>query len=97
MQRLSAVLGLEIDEARWPTLVAAATFDQMRAHADERVSPVKFGLWKDPSAFFSSGSSGQWRSLLGPEELPRYEARLRELSTPDLAAWVHGGWRGLAS
>ena len=35
---VSSRLGIPVDEARWPALVDAATFDQMRANAD-RVAP----------------------------------------------------------
>src|SRR6185437_10364709 len=42
-------------------------------------------------ARFDRGGSGQWRSLIGPAEQRRYEARIRQLAAPDLAFWVHRG------
>lgn len=96
MRRLAAALGISIDDDAWPALVAAARFDRMRARADELAPQVKIdGFWNDTSRFFNRGSSGQWRSLLRSGDLARYEARVRRLSSPDLAAWVHGGWRSL--
>jgi aryl sulfotransferase len=96
MRRLAAALGIAIAESAWPALVAAARFDRMRERADQLAPQVKIdGFWNDTSRFFNRGFSGQWRSLLRPEDLARYEARVRQLSTPDLAAWVHGGWRSL--
>src|SRR5262249_50372291 len=38
MRAVSARLGIPIDEARWPALVNAATFERMRANAD-RAAP----------------------------------------------------------
>jgi len=95
MRRLARLLGIVIGEDVWPGLVAEGRFDRMRAHADEVAPQVTIeGLWHDTSLFFNRGTSGQWRTFLGPEDLHRYEARVRQLATTDLAAWAHGGWRG---
>jgi aryl sulfotransferase len=94
MRRLAGALGIDIGEDLWPTLVAAATFDQMRRRADDLAPQVKVeGFWKDNTRFFNRGTTGQWRSLLGPGDQARYEARVGSLAPPDLAAWVHTGWR----
>jgi hypothetical protein len=67
----------------------------MRDRADEVAPQVTIdGLWHDTSRFFNRGTSGQWRTFLGSEDLDRYEARVRRLATADLADWAHGGWRG---
>jgi hypothetical protein len=64
----------------------------MRERAGELVPQVTIdGLWPDARRFFNRGSSGQWRTLVGPAELRRYEARVRQLAAPDLAFWVHKG------
>src|SRR6266516_4624749 len=59
-------------------------------------SPPPWFMARSPlhSSTPPSAASGQWRTLLGPEDLDRYESRVRELATPDLAAWAHVGWRG---
>jgi aryl sulfotransferase len=92
MRRLAAALGIAIDRDTWPALVSEARFDRMRERADELAPQVKIdGIWKDARRFFNNGSAGQWRSILRPEDLIRYEQRVRQLSTPDLAAWAHRG------
>ncbi len=90
MGRLAATLGIVIDPARWPALVSAATFDSMRERAD-RLAPVVTidGFWRDNRRFFNQGSSDQWRSFINEEDLARYEARVKELAPPHLAAWAH--------
>jgi len=97
MRRLAAALAIPIDEGRWAALVSAATFDHMRTRATELAPQVKIdGFWNDTSRFFNQGSSGQWRSVIGTGEVERYDARVRKLSTPELAEWVHTGWHGAA-
>ncbi|MGA5305242.1 sulfotransferase domain-containing protein [Nucisporomicrobium flavum] len=88
MRRLAARLAIDVPEERWPTLVEAATFAQMRARAD-RLAPDPAGIMKDRNAFFRRGTSGAGRELLTPEELLRYEHRTAELAPADLLAWLH--------
>ena len=45
--------------------------------------------WIDPAAFFSRGTSGQWRGLLDDAGLARYAARVRALASGSLIEWVH--------
>jgi aryl sulfotransferase len=92
MRRLAARLDLTVPDARWPDLVAAATFGAMRSRAGA-VAPTTDGrsMWKDDEQFFRKGTSGQWRSLLDEDDLDRYRRRVEALAPPDLAAWAHGG------
>jgi aryl sulfotransferase len=86
MRGLAGRLGITVPEAVWPGLVKAATFDQMRAGANQ-ITPLK--RMKDPSAFFRKGTSGSGRSLLSGAELARYHARTAGLAPADLLAWLH--------
>lgn len=87
MRALAGRLGIDVDEAVWPELVRAATFDQMRRRAPQLVPEPEF--WRDQDRFFRSGVTGQWRALLDDEDLRRYWARVEQLAEPELAAWVH--------
>jgi hypothetical protein len=98
MRRLAAVVGIDVPDAIWPSLVSAATFDSMRGRADQLAPQVKVaGFWRDNTKFFNTGMSGQWRAVIGDEQIPRYAARLHQLASPDLAAWAQGGWGGSPS
>ncbi|GAC1316838.1 MAG: glycolipid sulfotransferase [Acidimicrobiales bacterium] len=89
MRRLAAHLSIPVDETRWDELVAAASFESMRARA-ERVAPsIDARIWRDTREFFHRGTNGQWRDLLGPDDLARYDQRVKSLVGPDVAAWVH--------
>lgn len=89
MRNLAAILGIHVAEARWPELVSAATFSQMRSHAGELTPEPTF--WRDADRFFHRGTSGQWRDVIGARDLPRYAARVAELTDPDVALWAHQG------
>jgi hypothetical protein len=88
MRQLAARLGIAVDENRWPGLVEAATFQSMRNRAETYV-PGGAEYWVDPDAFFSRGTTGQWRDLLDDADRARYAARVRALASEDLAAWLH--------
>jgi len=89
MRALAARLSIAIAEERWPRLVAAATFEEMRRNADRLAPAVTESLWRDNRQFFHRGTSGQWRALFEEGDQTRYEARVRALAAPDLAAWAH--------
>jgi aryl sulfotransferase len=91
MRALAARLSIDVPESLWPALVRAATFEEMRSNADKTAPNSSESIWQDNKQFFKSGTSGQWRELFEEGDLARYEARVRQLSTPDLATWAHHG------
>ncbi len=91
MRRLADLLGIAVPADRWPELVRAATFSEMRRRADDVAPETSYNLWRDNQRFFNQGSSGQWRRILNDSDLRRYDARVRALAAPDLSAWVHRG------
>lgn len=94
MRRLAADLGIAVPEGKWPELVRAATFDEMKRDADRTAPGSTEDIWLDNSRFFRSGGLGEWRTMFGPGDDARYEARVRELADDAFAAWAHGGNRG---
>ena len=91
MRRLAHRLDIDVDEDRWPELVAAATFDSMRERADELAPDATQGILQSNRAFFRRGGSGQWHDLLDDEGRRRYAERVRQLAPQDLIDWVHRG------
>jgi len=89
MRALAARLSIAVPEARWPQLARAATFEEMRRNADRLAPAVTESIWRDNQNFFHRGTSGQWQALFEECDQARYEARVRELAAPDLAAWAH--------
>jgi len=89
MRRLADHLGIAVPEELWPRLVRAATFDEMRARSEVTAPGADRGQWKDPTAFFRKGTSGQWRELLDDEARQRYATAMQGLVPADLSAWLH--------
>jgi len=91
MRKLASRLGIDLDDAALPALAEAASFDQMRESA-ARVAPNTTELiWQDAQSFFHKGTTGQWRDLLGDDDLQRYAKRVAELIPGDLSDWAHQG------
>jgi aryl sulfotransferase len=90
MRRLASLLNFTVPDELWPTLVRAATFEQMRARASAQV-PDTAGVLKDPAAFFRRGNSGAGREVLTNNEVERYYERVAELAAPDVLNWLHRG------
>jgi aryl sulfotransferase len=91
-RRLAEALGIELEESKVTKLVDAARFDSMRSRAEELAPEVRVdGFWNDTDRFFHVGGTGQWQAFMGPGDPERYEARVRQLASPDLAAWAHTG------
>jgi hypothetical protein len=93
MRRLADRLGIAVDERVWPELVEAASFERMRARADDLVPNAPQRYWKETRQFFHSGTGGGWRAFWDDAAQHRYEARMAELARPDVAHWAHHGWR----
>jgi aryl sulfotransferase len=91
MRRAAVALGVDVPTALWPELVAAAHFDSMRKNADVLAPRASHGMWRDNKRFFNKGTSGQWRDLLGEEELDLYRKVMERRLEPDLAAWLENG------
>jgi aryl sulfotransferase len=89
MRRIADRLGIAVPEGLWPSLVDAATFEQMRSRSDE-LTPNTLGVLKDPALFFRRGRSGAGREVLTADELAAYEQRVATLAPPDLLSWLHG-------
>lgn len=88
MRALADRLGITVPEQRWPELVRAATFDEMRARA---ALTAPSATLHDNERFFHRGTSGQWRDLLDDADLERYRARAKAIGPSDVVDWVHHG------
>ena len=91
MRRLSAFLGIPVDEAGWPALVEAARFSRMRAKSGASAPGAHLGEWRDADAFFRKARLGEWREGLSPGSLALYDKLSRERLGPRLKLWLEGG------
>lgn len=93
MRRVSAFLGIPVDEEHWPELVRAASFAAMRDSADTAAPGAHLGEWKDNGAFFKRARMGEWRGVLSPENQALYENLSSERLPLALKAWIESGRR----
>jgi aryl sulfotransferase len=91
MRRVAEILGVPIDEAIWPQLVEAATFDSMRENADRVAPEAANNFWKRNEDFFRTGKSGQWRGVFSEESLALYDSVKIERVGEELARWLEVG------
>jgi hypothetical protein len=88
MRRLAGVLGIDVPESTWPTLVEAATFESMKARADVLAPDTTHAIFESNTAFFKQARNGTWRDLIG-DDVARYDARAAAVFSPELSAWLH--------
>ena len=91
MRRLSAALGIAVDEAVWPSLVAAAGFAAMKEHASDNAPGAHLGEWADDASFFRKARKGEWQSVLNDENKALYERVALERLGPQLKTWLESG------
>jgi aryl sulfotransferase len=91
MRRLSAFLGISIDEKIFPSLVRAATFDAMKSDGAVNAPGAHLGEWRDANAFFKSARRGEWKNVLSAENLALYDRVASGRLDPALRRWLEGG------
>jgi hypothetical protein len=92
MRRLSAFLGIPVDEGRWPELVQAARFDAMKERADQNAPGAHLGEWRSASDFFRKGRMQAWDGVLSPKSLALYEREMNERYEPEFRRWLETGF-----
>jgi hypothetical protein len=90
MRRVASVLGVPVDEERWPAFVEAAGIGSMRARAALTAPDAHVDIWHAPEAFFRSGGTRDWASRLTSDEVAHFHDRLRALAG-DATDWVLRG------
>ena len=91
MRRLAAALDIVVEESKWPSLVEAASFPAMKAHASENAPGAHLGEWAHDEDFFRKARKGEWHTALNAENLALYERISNDRLEPDLKRWLEGG------
>jgi aryl sulfotransferase len=91
MRRLSHFLEIDVPENRWPDIVKAVSFKEMKRQG-ERYAPGGGQFWKGGAqTFMHKGTNGRWREVLSEEEMALYDAACERALTPDCRAWLESG------
>jgi len=92
MRRIARFLDIDVPEAKWPTLVDAATFASMKRDGPTVLGPEMGMIFEGGSdRFLYKGTNERWRDVLGPDELALYERAAERTLTPELKRWLEGG------
>lgn len=91
MQRIADFLDIQIPNDLWSQLIEGASFDTMRRDAAKIAPGVTSMFEKGPETFFFKASNGRWRDVLTPDDLAKYEAKVRGKFSSGCAAWVERG------
>ncbi len=87
MRRVSAFLGIDVDEQRWPELVDLCTFASMKARPDE-IGDFDSHFVGGADTFLYKGTNDRWRDVLTEHELATFDTLVKERLAPDAAEWT---------
>jgi aryl sulfotransferase len=91
IRRIARFLELGLDEASIPGICARCSFGYMQSNAASLTPVLRQALKGGANTFFHRGEGGGWRELLTPQDIAKYEGRMREELTPDCAKWMTCG------
>lgn len=91
MQRVADAIGVSHDPDTFAKLVDKATFTSMKSDARFTAPGARGGLFKDPSAFFNSGSNRKWEGKLNDAQIARYRQRISELLPEEDIRYIETG------
>ena len=93
MRRIADFLGITIPESTWPSLVAAAGFEEMKREA-KAAGGMEMAFAKGADTFFNKGTNGRWHGVFKADDLAAYDARVKREFAPELARWLEHGRLG---
>jgi aryl sulfotransferase len=93
MRRISGFLGIPVNEAIWPKLVEAATFDSMKRNGAQILAKLEHLFRGGHETFLHQGTNEQWRDALTEADLELYEKRAHGALSPGHFDWLRNGRR----
>ena len=94
MRRIAAFLEVDVPEDKWPSLVQAATFDQMKVDGGQLMAGAERIFKGGHRSFLHKGSNGRWRDVLTEEDQKLYARFAETASTQGLRVWLEQGRLG---
>jgi aryl sulfotransferase len=93
MRRISAFLDIPVNEAIWPNLVDAATFDSMKRNGAQVLAKLEHLFRGGHETFLHKGTNERWRDALTEADLELYHKRAHASLSPGLFNWLRSGRR----
>ena len=91
MRRISEFLDIPVNEAIWPSLVEAATFEAMKRDGDRLLAGMEMGFEGGHRSFLHKATNGRWQGEVDESDLTRYRAKMEAALSPALIDWLEGG------
>jgi hypothetical protein len=90
---IARTLGYDYDTSLLDDISASLQFDRMQENArkSQEHSVQSSATFKDPAAFFDSGTSRKWEGKLNDTDMRTYQLRLAELLSQEDAYWLENG------
>jgi aryl sulfotransferase len=93
MRHISAFLDIPVNEAIWPKLVEAATFDSMKQNGAQILAKLTHLFRGGHETFLFQGTNERWRDVLTEADLALYEKHAHSALSPGLFNWLRNGRR----
>ena len=93
MRQIAKFLNIEVNEKIFPSLVKAAGFEAMKKNANNLAPGADFKLWRNNTKFFSSGTSGQWKSRWSEANLERFNELCKHYQKDYIEWLLSGGFK----
>lgn len=91
MRRIADYLEIDVPKDRWPSIVEAVSFKNMKEKGDV-YAPAGGSMWKGGAkTFLHKGTNERWREVLSDEELELYDAACDRALSADCRAWLEAG------
>jgi len=91
IRRIARFLNIDVNPDLLPTILEHCSFEYMKAHAKTLLPVFEGGLNGGSQAFIHKGTNGQWREVLTPDDIAKYEKFANRNLSPDCARWLATG------
>jgi aryl sulfotransferase len=92
IRQIASFLEIPIQEELLPGILEAVSFEGMRKNL--LCLPAEVAFKEGNKSFIHKDQNGCWKGVLTPEQLAKYDRKVKEKLTPECAAWLEEGVKG---
>jgi aryl sulfotransferase len=91
MRRVAEFLDVTVPEKVFPSLVEAATFEEMRRTGNQLMPRLLATFEGGTDRFFLKGENDRWRGIFADSDVDLYDRKAEAKLTPECALWLTCG------
>jgi aryl sulfotransferase len=91
IREIARFLSIDVDEANWPRILTHCSFDYMKRTASQLSPMLDPAFVGGAQTFVNRGTGGNWRDVLTPEDVCKYERHSAANLTPESDVWLRTG------